>query len=67
MEAEFYSPGFIGNCKGTYDLPTLKTIYPNATAVEVHIQPSTEHGLTLHENATAEYQATFDLLDRNGL
>ena len=56
-----------GDCKGAYDLQDLKNTYPNATAVEAYIQPKTGHAFTLHNNATAGYQVTFDFLDRNGL
>ena len=67
MEAEFDFPACQGDCKGTYDLTMLKQIYPNATAVEVFIQPNTGHGMTLHRNATAGYQGTFDFLNAHGL
>ncbi|KIX96815.1 uncharacterized protein Z520_07535 [Fonsecaea multimorphosa CBS 102226] len=56
-----------GNCRGAYTLQALKNTYPNATVVEDYIQPNTGHAFTLHNNATAGYQVTFDFLERNGL
>ncbi|KAK7887907.1 hypothetical protein LTR67_009301 [Exophiala xenobiotica] len=64
-EFDFYICG--GDCKGAYDLQDLKDTYPNAAVVEDYIQPNTGHAFTLHNNATAGYQVTFDFLDRNGL
>lgn len=64
-EFDFYICG--GDCKGIYDLETLKETYPNANDIEVAIQPNTGHAFTLHNNATAGYQVTFDFLARNGL
>jgi pimeloyl-ACP methyl ester carboxylesterase len=64
-EFDFYVCG--GDCKGVPDLPTLAKIFPNATDIEVAIQPNSGHALTLHNNATAGYQVTFDFLARNGL
>jgi hypothetical protein len=42
-------------------------LYPGATALDVHIQPGTGHGLTLSTNATAGYKVTFDFLKKAGL
>jgi pimeloyl-ACP methyl ester carboxylesterase len=57
-----------GDCKGLADPEEIKrTTYPNATAVEVVIQPNTGHALPLHNNATAGFQLTFDFLSKNGL
>jgi pimeloyl-ACP methyl ester carboxylesterase len=64
-EFDFYICG--GDCKGIYSVQGLKKTYPNATAIEVAIQPNTGHAFTLHNNATAGYQVTFDFLARNGL
>ena len=63
-EFDFYISD--GDCKGSYSLQELKNTYPNAV-VEDYIQPNTGHALTLHNNATAGYQVTFDFLNRNGL
>lgn len=56
-----------GDCKEVVDLNSLKARWPNATAVEVDIQPNTGHALPLHNNATAGFQVSFDFLGRNGL
>lgn len=56
-----------GNCNGLANLTTLAQTYPNATAIEVAIQPNTGHALPLHHNATAGFQLTYDFLKRNGL
>ncbi|KAF1811896.1 alpha/beta-hydrolase [Eremomyces bilateralis CBS 781.70] len=64
-EFDFYICG--GDCKGLYDVEDLKKTYPNATTIEVAIQPNTGHAFTLHNNATAGFQLTFDFLGRNGL
>lgn len=67
MLAEFDTGICGGDCKGTYDINFLKGAYPQAKSPEVYIQPGAGHGLTLHKNAGAGYQATFDYLGRNGL
>jgi pimeloyl-ACP methyl ester carboxylesterase len=64
-EFDFYICG--GDCKGLFDLQALQQTYPNAADIEVAVQPNTGHAFTLHNNATAGYQLTFDFLDRNGL
>lgn len=56
-----------GDCKNTYSLDTLKLLYPQATDVNVYLQPDTGHGLTFHRNARSGYQVTLDWLDKNGL
>lgn len=56
-----------GDCKGLADLNVLKKFYPNATKIEVALQPNTGHALPLHNNATAGFQLAFDFLGRNGL
>ncbi|QDS68873.1 hypothetical protein FKW77_007549 [Venturia effusa] len=56
-----------GDCKGLANVTALAQTYPNATALEVVIQPNTGHGLPLHNNATAGFQLTYDFLQRNGL
>lgn len=56
-----------GNCNGLANLTTLANTYPNATAIEVAIQPNTGHALPLHHNATAGFQLIHDFLKRNGL
>ncbi|KAK5657455.1 hypothetical protein OQA88_3027 [Cercophora sp. LCS_1] len=56
-----------GDCKGTYDLGVLKTLYPAAKEVGVHLQPGTGHGLALAKNATAGYEVIFDFLGGSGL
>lgn len=67
MEAEFDFAICDGDCRNTYELASLKQIYPHAKAIEAYIQPGSGHGLTLHRNATAGYEVTFDFLARNGL
>jgi pimeloyl-ACP methyl ester carboxylesterase len=66
-EFDFYICG--GDCKGLpeTDPKALAKTYPNAAVIEVAIQPNTGHAFTLHNNATAGYQITFDFLARNGL
>ena len=64
-EFDFYICG--GDCKGVYNLEDLNATYPNASDIDVAIQPNTGHAFPLHNNATAGYQLTFDFLARNGL
>ncbi|KAF2030547.1 hypothetical protein EK21DRAFT_100415 [Setomelanomma holmii] len=45
----------------------LRMTYPNASAIEVVVQPNTGHALPLHNNATAGFQLTYDFLRRNEL
>jgi hypothetical protein len=42
-------------------------LYPKAKNVQVHIQPDSGHGLTLHTNATGHFQVIMNYLDANGL
>ncbi|KAM3066981.1 hypothetical protein ACMFMG_007123 [Clarireedia jacksonii] len=56
-----------GDCKNLANTTELMKTYPNATDIEVAIQPNTGHALPLHNNATAGFQVTFDFLARNGL
>jgi pimeloyl-ACP methyl ester carboxylesterase len=56
-----------GDCNGLANMTTLVQTYPNATAIEVAIQPNTGHALPLHNNATAGFQLTYNFLDRHGL
>ncbi|OQN96481.1 hypothetical protein B0A48_17537 [Cryoendolithus antarcticus] len=57
-----------GDCVGLTNATDLRaTTYPNASAIEVVIQPNTGHALPLHNNATAGFQLTFDFLKSNGL
>lgn len=56
-----------GDCKGLADVNKLKDTYPNATKIEVALQPNTGHALPLHNNATAGFQLIHDFLSRNGL
>jgi pimeloyl-ACP methyl ester carboxylesterase len=56
-----------GDCNGLANVTTLAQTYPNATAIEVAIQPNTGHALPLHNNATAGFQLTYDFLARHGL
>lgn len=64
-EFDFYICG--GDCKGIADMKELRKTYPNAADIEVAIQPNTGHAFTLHNNATAGYQLTYDFLAKNGL
>jgi hypothetical protein len=57
-----------GDCNHAYDLSQIKKgIFPATSALDAYIQPKTGHGMTLHKNATAGYQVTFDWLAKNGL
>ncbi|KAF2095695.1 alpha/beta-hydrolase [Rhizodiscina lignyota] len=56
-----------GDCKGLANVTALAQTYPNATDIEVAIQPNTGHALPLHNNATAGFQLSFDFLARHGL
>ncbi|KUJ07790.1 uncharacterized protein LY89DRAFT_765843 [Mollisia scopiformis] len=57
-----------GNCTGFYDLPALKSsLFPNATDLTAHVQPGSGHALTMHTNATGQFQAIFKYLESNGL
>ncbi|KAF2627219.1 alpha/beta-hydrolase [Macroventuria anomochaeta] len=56
-----------GDCKGVANMTALAQTYPNASAIEVAIQPNTGHALPLHNNATAGFQLIYDFLDRHGL
>lgn len=56
-----------GDCKGVVNETLLHQTYPNATTIEVVIQPNTGHALTLHNNATAGFQLIYNFLERNGL
>lgn len=56
-----------GDCKSLANVTTLAQTYPNATAIEIAIQPNTGHAFPLHNNATAGFQLTFDFLARHGL
>ncbi|KAH8708375.1 Alpha/Beta hydrolase protein [Phaeosphaeriaceae sp. PMI808] len=56
-----------GDCNGLANVTKLAETFPNATAIEVAIQPNTGHALPLHNNATAGFQLTYDFLARHGL
>lgn len=56
-----------GDCKGVANSTILKAIFPQASEIEVYVQPNTGHALPLHKNATAGFRASFDFLKRNGL
>lgn len=56
-----------GDCNGLANVTALAETYPNATAIEVAIQPNTGHALPLHNNATGGFQLTYDFLDRHEL
>lgn len=56
-----------GDCKGVANETILAQTYPNASTIEVVIQPNTGHALPLHLNATAGFQLTYDFLDKHGL
>ncbi|KAM0713963.1 hypothetical protein Q7P37_010926 [Cladosporium fusiforme] len=59
--------GCRGDCNGVANLTALAQTFPNATAIEVAIQPNTGHALTLHNNATAGFDVMFDFLNRHDL
>lgn len=56
-----------GDCRDLASIPDLKKTYPNATAIEVAIQPNAGHALPLHNNATGGFQLMFDFFSRHGL
>jgi pimeloyl-ACP methyl ester carboxylesterase len=56
-----------GDCKGVANMTVLEQTYPNASAIEIVIQPNTGHALPLHQNATAGFHLIYDFLDKNGL
>jgi pimeloyl-ACP methyl ester carboxylesterase len=56
-----------GDCNGLANVTELRATYPNASAIEVVLQPDTGHALPLHNNATAGFQLTYEFLDRHGL
>jgi pimeloyl-ACP methyl ester carboxylesterase len=56
-----------GDCKDLADMEVLNATYPNAAEIEVYVHPNTGHAFTLHNNATAGYQVSFDFLARHGL
>ncbi|KAH7086078.1 Alpha/Beta hydrolase protein [Paraphoma chrysanthemicola] len=56
-----------GDCKDLAKVEELKATWPNASAIEVVIQPNTGHALPLHKNSTAGFQLSYDFLGRNGL
>ena len=55
-----------GDCHD-WNQAAIDATFVNAKDVEVYLQPGTGHGLTMHRNASAGYQVTFDFLSRNGL
>lgn len=56
-----------GDCKNVTSLEALKHTFPNASSIQLDIQPNTGHALPLHHNATAGFQVSFDFLSKNGL
>ncbi|KAK5134240.1 hypothetical protein LTR08_006783 [Meristemomyces frigidus] len=54
------------NCADDYELATLEEFYPNASAIDVYLQPGAGHGLTFHKNATAGYAVMLTWLDSQG-
>ncbi|KAK5720524.1 hypothetical protein LTR17_014925 [Elasticomyces elasticus] len=55
-----------GDCNGLANITQLAATYPNASAIEVALQPNTGHALPLHNNATAGFAVNFDFLERHG-
>jgi pimeloyl-ACP methyl ester carboxylesterase len=56
-----------GDCVDNYDSAFVEGLYPNATDVDIYVQPGAGHGLTLHRNASAGYAVMLDWLEKNGL
>ncbi|CAK7216736.1 hypothetical protein SCUCBS95973_002907 [Sporothrix curviconia] len=56
-----------GDCNNYTSVEQLQVFYPNATAIDLKIQPNTGHALPLHNNATAGFQLSFDFLGSHGL
>lgn len=56
-----------GDCNGLANITMLNETYPNATDIEVAIQPNTGHALPLHNNATAGFQLIYNFLARHDL
>lgn len=70
--AEFDLPYCGGNCYATgtemKSIPEgVKAFFPNASTVDVVIQPETGHGLVVHYNATAGFEVVAGWLEANGL
>ncbi|KAK1565996.1 uncharacterized protein LY79DRAFT_595156 [Colletotrichum navitas] len=56
-----------GDCNNYVDVDYLRNFYPNATDIDLKLQPNTGHALPLHNNATAGFQLSFDFLGKHGL
>ncbi|KAI4213274.1 MAG: hypothetical protein LQ351_004015 [Letrouitia transgressa] len=65
--AEFDYPVCRGNCNLPFDLDFFKSLYPNATDIDIYTQKGNGHALTMHRKANIGYKATLDWLDGNGL
>jgi hypothetical protein len=66
MLAEFDYLICLGDCRGVADMPTLDTLYPKATDIDVYTQEGTGHGLPYHFGADVGYKASYDFLAENG-
>ncbi|OAA58483.1 hypothetical protein SPI_06556 [Niveomyces insectorum RCEF 264] len=64
-EADFYVCR--GDCNNYTNTEQLRAFYPNATYLDLVLQPNTGHALPLHNNATAGFQLSFDFLGKHGL
>ncbi|KAJ9637028.1 hypothetical protein H2204_004952 [Knufia peltigerae] len=64
-EKDFYICG--GDCRGLYSVPQQYKIFPNASDIQIDLQPDTGHALPMHNNATAGFQVSFDFLAKHGL
>ncbi|KAK3074674.1 hypothetical protein LTR53_002681 [Teratosphaeriaceae sp. CCFEE 6253] len=67
VEAEFDQVICDGDCRGTFTAAALAAIYPNASSIDVHIQPGAGQPLTFHRNATAGFRVSLDWLAGHGL
>ncbi|KAK3671703.1 hypothetical protein LTR78_008436 [Recurvomyces mirabilis] len=56
-----------GDCKGTYSPEVLTAVYPNASSIDVLVQPGAGHALNFHQNATAGYEVSLKWLASHGL
>ena len=64
---EFDNLSCNGDCRGAEQPELLKELFPNATTIDVYLQPGTGHGLPFHRGANEGYQKTIEWLSQNSL
>lgn len=67
MLAEFDYPVCRGDCRIPFDPAFFRSLYPNATDIDIYTQKGNGHALTLHRKANSGFKATLDWLDSKGL